>query len=81
MATPSGLLRLYLFAGMIAAVLGIVPLASWLDTMGANQDIGALRDLSVGVADFGAGTGLDRPYKALHEAIKSAEAAKFFGAR
>lgn len=74
-ATPLGLLTLYLLAGVVAALLGTIPLAAWLDTVGSNQAIVA------GVADFGARTGLGHPYKGLHETVKNAGAAKFFGSR
>ncbi len=79
--TPWGLVTFYLLGGVVAALLGTTPLAAWIDAFGSTQDVAALRDLAAGMADLRARTGLDRPYKALHEAVKTAEAARFFGAR
>ncbi len=72
--TPCGLLAQYLIGAAVAAAFGTVPLAAWLDTAG-------FPDLSVSVQAVGATTGFDRPYKWLHEAMKTAEAAKFPGSR
>ncbi len=79
--TARGLVPLYVVGGVVAAALGTTPLAVWLDTVGSNQDIAPLRDIAAGIADFGARTGLDQPYKQLHQALRNAEAAKFFGSR
>jgi hypothetical protein len=72
--TPYGLVARYLIGGAVAATLGTVPLASWLDTAG-------FPDLAVSVQAAGANTGLDLPYKWLHRAVKNAESGKFFGSR
>ncbi|MEI7710844.1 MAG: hypothetical protein WCI94_05390 [Rhodospirillales bacterium] len=72
--TPRGLLAQYLIGAAVAAALGTVPLAAWLDNAG-------FPDLAVSVQAAGATTGFDRPYKWLHEAMKTAETAQFPGSR
>lgn len=72
--TPIGLTLQFLLCSAVAALLGSVPLASWLDTAGFPDAAGI-------VQAAGARTGLDLPYKLLHEGVKNAEAAKFFDPR
>ena len=72
--TPYRLVAQYLIAGAVAATLGTVPLAAWLDTAG-------FPDLAASVQAAGANTGSDMPYKWLHQAVKNAESGKFFGSR
>ena len=79
--TPFGLAALYVLGGVVGAALGTTPLAAWLDTVGANQDSAMVRDMASAVESFGVRTGLDWPYKRLHQAARNVEASKFFGSR
>jgi hypothetical protein len=79
--TPFGLAALYVLGGVVGAALGTTPLAAWLDTVGANRDSAMLRDMAPAVEAFGVRTGLDWPYKQLHQAIRNVEASKFSGPR
>ena len=75
--TSIGLAGLCLLGGVVAGALGTTPFAAWLDT----QDNDTLRDLAPKVQAFGTQTGLDRPYRTLHQVVRDAEAAKFIGSR
>lgn len=79
--TPCGLAILYLLGGAVGGALGTTPLAAWLDTVGTNQGNDTLRDWAPKVQALGERTGLNQPYKWLHEAVRDREAAKFFGSR
>ena len=79
--TPFGLAVLYLLGSAVGAAYGTTPLAAWMDTAGTSQGNDTLRDWAPKVQALGERTGLNKPYKWLHEAVRDMEAAKFFGSR
>lgn len=79
--TPFGLVKLYAVGALIGAALGGTPLSAWLDASADNRDLPLLHDVASGIGRFGARTGLDRPYRLLHDAIHDAEAASFSASR